>query len=153
MISVPDAATFPITGRPVAFEKASITSAGKPSGYVGNGRSVTMPIISQWPVVVSMPRLRSRRRPYTDGAARRGGQPRSGMMFPRPRACIVGTSRPPTASATCSSVEEPAVPKSAASGRSPAPTASSTITHARGTRVPYRPTARRGLTPLGGAMV
>src|SRR3954454_18899265 len=60
------------------------------------------------------------------------------MMLPRPRACIAGTSRPPTASATWASVDEPSVPKSAASGRSPAPTASSTITHARGTRVPYR---------------
>ncbi len=147
MISVPDAATLPITGRPVAVENASITSAEKPCGYVGNGRSVTMPIISQWPVVVSIPRLRSRRRPYTDGASRRGGQPRSGMMLPRPRACIAGTSRPPTASATWAIVDEPAVPKSAASGRSPAPTASSTITHARGTRVPYRPPRQKGSDP------
>src|SRR6185437_3541845 len=152
MISVPDAATFPITGLPVAFENAAITSSGKPSGYVGNGRSVTMPIISQWPVVVSMPRLRSRRRPYADGASRRGGQPRSGMMFPRPRACIAGTSRPPTASATWAIVDEPAVPKSAASGRSPAPTASSTITHARGTRVPYRPPRAGRAHPKNGGL-
>ena len=145
MISVPDAATFPITGRPVAAANASITSAGNPLGYVGNGRAVTMPIISQWPVVVSIPRLRSASRPYTAGASPRGGQPRSGMMLPRPSACIAGTSSPPTASATCARVEEPAVPKSAASGRSPAPTASSTITHARGTGVPYRRVAgRRG---------
>src|SRR6476646_11043485 len=107
-----------------------------------------MPIISQWPVVVSIPRLRSRRRPYTDGASRRGGHPRSGMMLPRPRACIAGTSRPPTASATWASVDEPAVPKSPASGRSPAPTASSTITHARGTRVPYRPPRQEGSDPV-----
>src|SRR5919197_1076722 len=54
----------------------------------------------------------------------------TGMMFPSPSACIAGTSRPPTASATCWSVEEPADPNASASGRSPAPTASRTITQA-----------------------
>ena len=41
-----------------------------------------MPIISQWPVVVSIPGERSRRRPHTDGASGRGRQPRSGMHVP-----------------------------------------------------------------------
>ena len=47
MISVPDAATFPITPRPVAAENRSMTSAGKPFGYVGIATSVRIPISSQ----------------------------------------------------------------------------------------------------------
>jgi len=46
MISVPDAATFPKTPRPVRLENSSITAAGKPLGNVGMGWSVTMPAIS-----------------------------------------------------------------------------------------------------------
>jgi hypothetical protein len=52
---------------------------------------VTIPIISQWPVVVSIPLLRSDSRPYTLGASGRGGQPAIGMTLPRPSACIAGT--------------------------------------------------------------
>ena len=69
-----------------------------------------MPIISQCPVVVSIPCERSCSRPQTAGASVRGGQPSTGITFPKPSACIVGTSRPPTASATCARVDEPAVP-------------------------------------------
>ena len=36
------------------------TSGGKPSGYVGMGSGVTMPISSQWPMVVSLPAERVR---------------------------------------------------------------------------------------------
>src|SRR5690348_14783369 len=131
MISVPEAATFPITPRPVASLKRSSSSCGKPSGKVGNGRSVTMPIISQCPVVVSIPRPRSASRPHTAGASARGGHPASGSTLPSPSCCSAGSSRPPTASATCPSVFDPAVPNRSASGRSPTPTASSTITQAR----------------------
>ena len=131
MISVPEAATFPITPRPVASLKRSISSGGKPSGKVGNERSVMMPIISQCPVVVSIPRLRSASRPHTAGASARGGHPASGSTLPSPSCCSAGSSRPPTASATCPSVFDPAVPNRSASGRSPTPTASSTITQAR----------------------
>ena len=37
MISVPDAGLLPSTPRPVWFMNGSITSSGKPCGYVGNG--------------------------------------------------------------------------------------------------------------------
>ena len=37
MISVPDAGLLPSTPRPVLFMNGSITSSGKPCGYVGNG--------------------------------------------------------------------------------------------------------------------
>jgi hypothetical protein len=39
----------------MALWKASITSPGNPEGYVGKGRSCTMPPSSQRPVVVSLP--------------------------------------------------------------------------------------------------
>ena len=47
MISVPDAALFPITPRPVRWANSSITSKGKPCGYVGIGSGVTIPMSSQ----------------------------------------------------------------------------------------------------------
>ena len=47
MISVPEAATLPMTPRPVACANSSSSSCGKPCGYVGKGRSVTMPESSQ----------------------------------------------------------------------------------------------------------
>ena len=64
MISVPDAGMLPRT--PGTFASAtnrSMTSVGKPSGYVGKAFSSTMPAISQWPVVVSFPFERSAQRP------------------------------------------------------------------------------------------
>src|SRR5438309_86257 len=61
-----------------------------------------------------------------------GGQPSKGSTLPRPRASMLGRSRPPTALATLPSVFEPSSPYVPASGSSPAPTASRTITHARG---------------------
>src|SRR6478672_7833012 len=91
-----------------------------------------MPIISQWPIVVSLPFDRSTSRPATAGAPLMGGQPSSGSTLPRPSASRLGRSRPPTAFATLPSVSEPSSPNSAASGSSPAPTASNTMTHARG---------------------
>ena len=57
----------------------SITSSGKPCGYVGNAVGVTTPISSQWPVVVSLPFERSSSRPATAGAPGCGGQPSSGI--------------------------------------------------------------------------
>src|SRR5512144_2088092 len=133
MISVPDAGLLPITPRPVRFMNGSITSSGKPYGYVGNGVGVTTPINSQWPAVVSFPFERSSRRPATAGAYGCGGHPSRGSTLPRPSASRFGRSSPPTARATLPRVSEPSSPKSAASGSSPAPTASSTITQARGT--------------------
>ena len=110
----------------------SITSCGKPCGYVGIAVGVTTPISSQWPVVVSFPFERSKSRPATAGAPGCGGQPSSGITLPRPSASSAGRSRPPTARATLPSVFDPSSPYEAASGNSPAPTASSTMTHARG---------------------
>src|SRR5437870_5668846 len=95
-----------------------------------------------------MPKLRSRRQPYTDDASRRNRQPRRGMMLPKPKTCIANTSKPPTASTTCAIVDEPTMPKSAASNRSPTPTASSTITHTHGTRIPYRPPRQKKSDPV-----
>ena len=63
MISVPDAGLLPSTPRPVLCMNGSITSCGKPCGYVGIAVAVTMPISSQWPVVVSLPLERSSSRP------------------------------------------------------------------------------------------
>ena len=68
MISVPDAGLFPSTPRPVWCMNGSMTSCGKPCGYVGIGCGVTMPISSQCPVVVSLPFERSISRPATAGA-------------------------------------------------------------------------------------
>ena len=44
-------------------ENSAIISGGKPSGNTGNGRSSTMPIISQWPVTESLPADASAIRP------------------------------------------------------------------------------------------
>ena len=45
MISVPDAGLLPMTPRPVWFMNGSMTSSGKPCGYVGNAVGVTTPIM------------------------------------------------------------------------------------------------------------
>ena len=94
MISVPDAALLPITPRPVRCVNASITSSGKPCGYVGIGSGVTIPISSQWPVVVSLPFERSSRRPATAGAPGCGGQPSSGLDVPEAERFEVGQVEP-----------------------------------------------------------
>ncbi len=91
-----------------------------------------MPIISQWPSVVSLPFERSTSRPETAGAPACGGQPSSSSTLPSPSASRFGRSSPPTARATFPSVSAPSSPNSPASGRAPAPTASRTITQARG---------------------
>ena len=143
MISVPDAGLLPITPRPVWFMNGSITSSGNPCGYVGNAVGVTTPIISQCPVVVSLPFERSTSLPATAGAPGCGGQPSSGITFPSPSASRLGRSSPPTALAVLPRVFEPSSPYSPASGNSPAPTASSTMTHARGTALFYGGFGRR----------
>src|SRR4051812_28354119 len=151
MISVPLAGLLPSTPRPVRFMNGSMTSSGKPYGYVGIACGVTTPISSQWPVVVSFPFDRSTSRPAIAGAPGCGAHPSSASTLPRPSASSVGRSRPPTARATLASVLEPESPNSSASGSSPAPTASSTMTQARGTRLSYfrgngaRPTRNRSL--------
>ncbi len=131
MTSVPEAGLFPRTPLPVRCMNGSITSKGKPCGYVGIGCGVTKPISSQWPVIVSLPLERSSSRPATAGAPGCGGHPSSGATLPRPRASMLGRSSPPTARATFPSVLDPSSPNLSASGSAPAPTPSSTMTHAR----------------------
>ena len=53
-------------------------SGGNPSGYSGNGSSSRIPIISQCPVVVSLPAERSVARPCAVPAAARGATPSIG---------------------------------------------------------------------------
>src|SRR3954469_298736 len=137
MISVPLAGLLASTPRPVRFMNGSITSSGKPYGYVGIACGVTTTISSQWPVGVSLAFERATRRPAIAGAPGCGAHPSSGSTLPSPSASSVGRSRPPTARATLPSVLEPSSPNAAASGSSPAPTASSTMTQARGTRLSY----------------
>ncbi len=61
-ISVPLAALLPMTSWPVRRSSSSISAWGKPVFVnVTNGFSVRSPIISQWPVVVSLPTERSLR--------------------------------------------------------------------------------------------
>src|SRR5688572_31940565 len=131
MTSVPEAGLLPRMPRPVRFMNGSITSSGKPYGYVGNAVGVTTPISSQWPAVVSFPFERSTSRPATAGAYGWGGHPSSGSTFPSPSASRFGRSSPPTARDRFPSVSDPSSPQSAASGSSPAPTASRTMTQAR----------------------
>ena len=75
MISVPDAAMLPSTGRPMARSNGSTISGGNPFGYSGNGWSRTIPAISQWPVVVSLPAERSVSRPCAVPGTARGSRP------------------------------------------------------------------------------
>ena len=95
MISVPEAGLLPSTPRAVACMNGSMTSCGKPCGYVGSACGVTMPIISQCPSVVSLPFERSSSRPATAGAPGIGATPSSGATLPSPSASIAGRSRPP----------------------------------------------------------
>ena len=113
----------------------SITSCGKPCGYVGNACAVTTPISSQWPVVVSLPFERSSSRPATAGAPGCGGQPSSGSTLPSPSASSVRQVEAADGAARrCRACPSPRRRTRSASGSSPAPTASSTITQALGMR-------------------
>ena len=65
MITVPLATTFPrIPGTPASFTNGSTISAGKPRGNTASPSRRTIPIISQWPVMVSLPWERSAMRPW-----------------------------------------------------------------------------------------
>ena len=60
-IAVPLALLLPIITLPVRRDSSSISSFGKPvSVKVLNGVVICSPIISQWPVMVSLPLLASR---------------------------------------------------------------------------------------------
>src|SRR3954462_6595254 len=133
MISVPEAGTLPKTPCPIAAENGSMISGGNPSGYSGNGVSSRMPIISQWPVVVSLPAENSVARPCAVPGSARGAMPSIWVNRPSPRPSSAGASRPPTDRATCDSVSDPVSPYPSASGASPIPQESQTSTHTRDT--------------------
>src|SRR6266850_6179133 len=125
MISVPDATTFPIVERPIRLSNSTITSRGKPCGNVGNGRSSTMPIISQCPVTESLPGDASAMRPYAPRAS--SDAPPSATSLPRPSDRRAGTLSG-TRRAMLPSVLLPSSPYDEASGSAPMPTLSSTMT-------------------------
>src|SRR5262245_33749992 len=148
MISVPDAALFPSTPRPVRRANSEMISGATPFGNVGNARSRTMPIISQWPVTESFPAEASAILPYAacrpgQGSAAAGptrGPPtaRTGEPACPPRS--TRRSKPSLRSVgSCSgtrfailpTVLLPWSPYAAASGSSPTPTLSITMTMAR----------------------
>ena len=111
MIAVPDAGTLPSTPRPIADSNGSNTSGGNPSGYKGNGRSSRMPIISQCPVVVSLPADTSVARPCAvPGAGAPGEIPSMSARRPRPSDASAGADSPPTARAVLASVSDPSSP-------------------------------------------
>ena len=85
-------------------------SGGKPFGYVGNGRSRTIPAISKWPVMVSFPAEASIIFPCAVPGAGSGGTPATSVRHPSPSAARFGASRPRTAAATCPTVFAPASP-------------------------------------------
>src|SRR5438270_2697173 len=87
------------------------------------------PIISQWPVVVSLPALTSFIRPNADCGA--SLEPGCGSVCSRPSRVSVGRLGC-SAARTWPSVFEPSSPKSFASGSSPTPRESQTITIAHG---------------------
>ena len=87
----------------------SITSAGKPFGYVGGGAGITTPISSQWPAVESFPGPSGWSLPCSTGAET-GGTPTIGMIEPSPRRSSVGRRSPPAASERWPSVFVPASP-------------------------------------------
>src|SRR5258706_4833482 len=133
MIAVPDAALLPSTPRPVCRENSARISFENPFGNVGNARSSTMPIISQWPVTESLPAEASAMRPHATVRIADCGLRIALPIAPTrssPSARSVGTS-----SGTClwmlPSVLLPWSPYAPASGSSPTPTLSITITMTR----------------------
>src|SRR3954469_1939637 len=127
-ITVPEAALLPSVLRPMRRSYSAMTSAGKPFGYVRNGSSTMRPIISQWPVVVSLPAVSSAIRPNAprgDSVDAGCGSVCSNPM--RARLGRVGCCE----SRTWPRGFEPSSPKSRASGSSPTPRESQTMTMAR----------------------
>ncbi len=111
MISVPLAARFArIPGTPVAATKASTISGGKPRGKVASPSCSTIPIISQWPVMVSLPCERSAIRPWKATGAGSGGTPRIPVSRPSPMRPRTGRASPPTARLVLPMVSEPSSP-------------------------------------------
>src|SRR5687768_8328036 len=138
-ISVPEAALLPRTLRPMPASKASTISGGNPPGKVWKAVSVTRPVISQWPVAVSLPALFSAILPQAPSGRGWRAPSKVGVRFPRPRAVRFGMCTRREAR-TCPRVSLPVSPKAAASGASPTPRPSHTTTMARrnGPEIPAR---------------
>ena len=129
MISVPLALLFPITFLPHRFSSSAISSGGKPvSVKVLNGFSVLIPIISQCPVMVSLPLLASLRHMKCPAGFSTPVIFLAGWRFSIPSFLRFGISRDPIFSRICPKVSTPVSPKFAESGIAPIPRESSTIT-------------------------
>ena len=109
--------------------------AGSPCGNVGNARSSTIPVISQWPVTESLPGERLRHAPErrTSGCAHRRDRPgKRAQSRPSPRdrqrAAACSGDLPARCFRACRC---PRRRTGAASGRAPMPAPSSTSTIAR----------------------
>src|SRR6266568_2176460 len=159
MITVPLAARFArMPGTPVSRTKGSTTSGGKPRGKSASPSFRTIPIISQWPVIVSLPFDRSAIRPCQPTGYGSGGTPEIAVRCPRPIRPITGRVRPPTARLVLPMVSEPTSPYSAASGRAPQPALSATRMRNRLRSMPSplsggtsRRRSRRRRTPRSGS--
>src|SRR3979411_616993 len=93
MISVPEAGILPSTpGTPVSVINRSRIDCGNPFGYVGNACCKTIPAISQWPVVVSLPFERKAHLPNDPRGSELGDTPRNGRTFPNPQLCKFGSA-------------------------------------------------------------
>ncbi len=77
---------------------------------MGNGAASTTPIISQCPVVVSLPAERSAMRATTPAAGSAGGTPAVPVSRPSPQEPRFGSASPPTAAAVCATVLAPSSP-------------------------------------------
>ncbi len=97
-------------GAPEDRSHSCMSSGGNPLGKVVNPFSSTTPIISQCPVVVSLPCDCSDMRPNAARGEDAGGQPAMAVMFPRPQPWSVGTCSPPAFRAQLPSVLAPASP-------------------------------------------
>ena len=76
----------------------------------------TIPIISQWPVMVSFPCERSAIRPWNAAGNGSGGTPATAVTWPSPIRPSTGSESPPTARLVLPIVSEPTSPYSRASG-------------------------------------
>ena len=90
MIAVPDATD--VADRLPADARLELGDQlrGEPVGKVGNGRSSTIPISSQWPVTESLPFERSAIRPNAAVGAAAGGMPLRSTSRDRPIAARLG---------------------------------------------------------------
>jgi len=124
MISVPEAGCPPRGAHRVLSSKASRIVWGSPWGKVGNGSDTISPIISQWPVRVSLPREASCMTPKCAAGLGSLTEPFLSAILPSPSRSRQGRGSPPTFSEQWRRLFAPSSPYAAASGRAPMPTPS-----------------------------